>query len=210
MSAILMRDLQPSEVGDTDAYNRLQMRRSIQSRGDPNAEPMVGGADELLRVLVVDNHRDFANTTSRLIGIWGHEVRLAYDGSTALALAAVYQPDVVLLDVIMPQMNGLELATELRQTAGLQECFLVAVTGRTDADHRLQCEAAGIDLFLIKPVTPSILKTLLTWEFEYALQARHDEALQRLVAMPVPSQARSPLRVPSTVPRIAVLGTVAS
>lgn len=210
MSPTMMRDARPSGVGDTDAYNRLQIRRAIQSRGDPHAEPVVGGFGELLRVLVVDNHRDFANTTSRLIGIWGHEVRLAYDGSTALALAAVYQPDIVLLDVIMPQMNGLELAAELRQIAGLQERFLVAVTGRTDEEHRLQCEAAGIDLLLIKPVAPSILKTLLTWEFEYALRAKHDIATQRLVATPAPLQAKLQARAHSTVPRQAVLGTVAS
>jgi CheY-like chemotaxis protein len=209
MSATMMRDARPSEIGDTDAYNRLQIRRAIQSRGDPHAEPMVGGAGEPLRVLVVDNHRDFANTISRLIGIWGHQVRLAYDGPSALALAAVYQPDIVLLDVIMPHMNGMELAAELRQITGLAECFLVAVTGRADAGHRLQCDA-GLDLFLIKPVTPVILKTLLTWEFEYALRARHDIAAQRPVATPSPSQARLPLRAPSTVPRIAVLGTVAS
>lgn len=187
MAATLLNNLGPSEVGNTDEYNRLQMRRAILSRGDPNEEPMLGGAGELLRVLVVDNNRDFASTTSRLVGIWGHDVRTAHDAQAALALAATFRPEIVLLDVIMPQMNGFELAAALRRIAGLNKCFLVAVTGCSDEGHRLRCEAAGIDLFLIKPVTPSILKALLTWELEYALRARHDEAIQRLFSTPLPS-----------------------
>ena len=73
-------------------------------------------------------------------------------------------------------MSGLELARQVRQQARLNDCFMIAVTGRTDAGHRLQCEEAGIDLFLIKPVTPSILQTLLILESEYVLRSRQDTA----------------------------------
>ena len=176
MSAVLMKDRLPSEVGDSDAYNRLQMRRAVQTRGDPTAETPIGTAGELLRVLIVDDYRAAADTMSMLVGVWGHDVRRAYDGTTGLALAATYQPDVLLLDIVMPNMSGLELARQVRQQAGLNDCFIVAVTGRTDAEHRLQCEEAGIDLFLIKPVCPSILKALLTWEFEYVSRSRQDAA----------------------------------
>jgi len=176
MFALLMKDRPPSEVRDSDTYNRLQMRRAVQTRGDPTAETPIGAAGELLRVLIVDNHRAAADTMSMLVSIWGHDVRRAYDGITGLALAAAYQPDVLLLDIIMPEMSGLELARQVRRQARLNDCLLVAVTGRTDQEHRLQCEEAGIDLFLIKPVTPSILQTLLTWEAEYVLRSRHENA----------------------------------
>ena len=176
MSAVLMSDRLPSEVQDSDTYNRLQMRRAVQTRGDPTAETPLGTAGELLRVLIVDDYRALADTTAMLAQSWGHDVRRAYDGKAGLALAAAYQPDVLLLDIIMPTMSGLEVARQVRQQARLNDCFIIAVTGRTDAGHRRQCEEAGIDLFLIKPVTPSILQTLLTWEAEYVLRSRHEKA----------------------------------
>ena len=176
MSAVLMSDRLPSEVQDSDTYNRLQMRRAVQTRGDPTAETPIGTDGELLRVLIVDDYRALADTTAMLAQSWGHDVRRAYDGQAGLALAAAYQPDVLLLDIMMPNMSGLEVARQMRQQARLNDCFIIAVTGRTDAGHRRQCDEAGIDLFLIKPVTPSILQALLTWEAEYVLRSRHENA----------------------------------
>jgi CheY-like chemotaxis protein len=174
MSAVLMKDRLPSEVGDTHTYKRLQMRRAVQTRGDPTTEASVETAGELLRVLIVDDHREAADTLSMLVGIWGHDVRQAYDGATGLALAIAYQPNVLLLDIVMPNLSGLELALQVRHDARLNDCFMIAVTGCTDAAHRRQCEEAGIDLFLIKPVTPSILQTLLLLESDYVLRTRDD------------------------------------
>jgi CheY-like chemotaxis protein len=182
MSALLMKDRLPSEVRDSDTYNRLQMRRAVQTRGDPTAEIPIGTAEELLRVLIVDDYHASADTMAMLVDVWGHDVRRAYDGTTGLALAAAYQPDVLLLDILMPGMSGLDVARQVRQRTRLNRCFMIAVTGRTDAGHRLQCEEAGIDLFLIKPVTPSILKTLLTWEFEYVSRSRHHKATHDVVS----------------------------
>lgn len=197
MSPTISKNLEPQQVGDSDTYNRLQVRRAIQSRGDSNAEPLIGGAGDPLRVLVVDDQQPLTNTTARLVGIWGHEVRQAYDGSTALALAANYKPNIVLLDILMPQMNGLQFATRLRQIAGFETCFLVAITGRTDSAHRSLCEAAGIELFLIKPLAPAILKALLTGESEYVLRARRHEATLPLWSMPLRSTAPRPTKSPS-------------
>jgi CheY-like chemotaxis protein len=176
MPAVLMSDRLPSEAQDSDMYNRLQMRRAVQMRGDPTAETPLGTAGELLRVLIVDDYRPAADTTAMLVDVWGHDVRRVYDGKAGLALAAAYQPDVLLLDIIMPDMSGLAVAGQMRQQARLNDCFIIAVTGRTDAGHRRQCEEAGIDLFLIKPVTPSILQTLLIWEAEYVLRSRREKA----------------------------------
>jgi CheY-like chemotaxis protein len=182
MAARCAKDCLPSEIQSTDTYNRLQMHRAIEARGDPAAESPFEAAVELLRVLIVDDHRAAADTTAMLVEAWGHDVRCAYDGTTGLSLAAAYQPNVLLLDVLMPHMSGQELARQVRQQPRLDDCFLVAVTGRTDAAHRLLCAEAGIQLFLIKPVEPSILKTLLVWEFEYASRSRRDIAIDRTLA----------------------------
>ena len=93
--------------------------------------------DRLLRVLIVDDHRATADTLSTLVGIWGHEVRRAYDGVTGLALAAAFRPDVLLLDILMPDVSGFEVAMQVRRQSRFKHCFLIAVTGRTDENTSL-------------------------------------------------------------------------
>lgn len=172
MSALLMNECPPSEVGDSDTYNRIQMRHAVQSRGDPNAESPICLLDDALRVLIVDDYHAMADSELKLVKLWGHEVKQAYDGSTALALANTFLPDVLLLDMNMPGMNGLEVSRRVRQQACLKQCFIVVVTGRTESTLWPLCRQAGVDLILVKPVAPSILKALLTWEAEYVLRSR--------------------------------------
>ena len=177
MSALLTHECLPSEVGDSDTYNRIQMRRAVLSRGDPNAKSPTGAADELLRVLIVDDNRALADTTSKLVGIWGHDVRQAYDGRIALSLANAYEPDVLLLDLVMSETSGLsKYRDECDNRLDLKNCFIVVVTGCTEARLWPLCRQAGVDVILVKPVAPSILKALLTWEAEYVLRSRHDLA----------------------------------
>ena len=176
MSAVLTKDRPQSEVGNSDAYNRPKLRQAIMARSGRMAEMPIVPRRELLRVLIVDDYRASADTMAMLVGVWGHDVRRAYDGATGLALAAAYQPDVLLLDIVMLGISGLELARQVRRQARLNHCLLVAVTGRTDAGHRLQCEEAGLDLFLIKPVDLSFLRTLLAMESENRLQSQQDTA----------------------------------
>ena len=126
--------------------------------------------DRLLRVLIVDDHRATAKTLSSLVTIWGHDVRCAYDGATGLALAAAFRPDVLLLDMLMPDVNGFEVAMQVRRQNRLRNCFIIAVTARTDARHRSQSYEAGVDLFLIKPVAPPDMQTLLGLESEHVRQ----------------------------------------
>ena len=142
------------------------------ARGANTSPSPIATRRELLRVLVVDDYRASADTMSRLVAAWGHEVQRAYDGNTGLALAAAYQPDVLLLDLVMPGVGGLALVRQVQRQAHGNECLMIAVTGRTDAGHRLQCEEAGIDLFLVKPVDLTFLRTLLGVESEYRLQTR--------------------------------------
>ena len=93
--------------------------------------------------------------------------RRAYDGVTGLALAAAFRPDVLLLDMLMPDVSGFEVAMQVRRQDRLKHCFIIAVTGRTDAKHRSQCYDAGVDLFLIKPVAPTNMQTLLELGMRY-------------------------------------------
>jgi CheY-like chemotaxis protein len=138
--------------------------------------PADGLDDPLLRVLIVDDHRATADTLFSLTAKWGHHVRRAYDGVTASTLAAAFRPDVLLLDMLMPSVDGVEVAMQVRRQARLKHCFIIALTGRTDAQHRAQCYEAGVDLVLIKPVPPSDMQTLLSLESQRVRQLKSNMA----------------------------------
>ena len=127
--------------------------------------PRCGGQDNpLLRVLIIDDHRATVDTLFKLVVKWGHNVRRSYDGASGLKLAASFRPHVVLLEMLMPVVDGFQVVSQIRSREYLSSCFIVAVTGRTDALHRDRCYASGIDLFLAKPVPPSDVRTLLSLE----------------------------------------------
>jgi PAS domain S-box-containing protein len=132
--------------------------RSVHVLGQP--------ADDLAastgcRVLMVDDNHDVATAMSRLMRILGHEVRVAYNGAQALELAESFRPDVVLLDIAMPQMNGYEVARALRSRSLSRNMVLVAVTGwGREHDQRRSAEA-GFDRHMTKPVDPIALETFL-------------------------------------------------
>jgi two-component system OmpR family response regulator len=114
-----------------------------------------------LRVLVVEDHADTADSLALLLTLFGHEVRVARDGPTALEMARAFPPDVVLLDIGLPGIDGWQVAERLRQQSGQKRPLLIAVTGYgQDADHR-RSQEAGIDLHLLKPVDPDQLRRLL-------------------------------------------------
>jgi CheY-like chemotaxis protein len=113
------------------------------------------------RVLVVDDNHDSAETMAELIRIWGHEVRTAHDGPSALECARGFRPQVVLLDVGLPGMDGYELAGRLR-TEGLAGDLLVSVTGYGQDEDRRRAQEAGFDHHLTKPVDPDALMRLVS------------------------------------------------
>jgi CheY-like chemotaxis protein len=118
------------------------------------------------RVLVVDDNVDSAETLTTLLKMSGHDVRTAYTGPTALDVAVAFLPDVVLLDIGLPGLNGYEVARRLRQHPPLKGVRLVAMTGYGDeADLQLAREA-GFDRHLLKPVdfpeVEGLLTTLMT------------------------------------------------
>nr|MBA2320845.1 response regulator [Deltaproteobacteria bacterium] len=114
-----------------------------------------------LRVLVVDDNVDAAEAIALMLGLEGHAVRVAHDGRSALALAAEEAPDVVLLDIGMPGMNGYEVARELRDRAARPRPFLVALTGWGADSDRSRSRDAGFDEHLVKPVDVHDLVALL-------------------------------------------------
>ena len=114
-----------------------------------------------LRVLVVEDDPDSAQTLALLLRLWGYEVAVANDGPDALDAAPTFQPDVVFLDIVLPGMDGCEVARQLRHLPGMAEVLVAAVTGYGhEADVR-RCKGAGIDCHFLKPVEPAALRELL-------------------------------------------------
>jgi DNA-binding response OmpR family regulator len=111
--------------------------------------------------LVVEDDRDTAESLCLLLDGWGHRPLAACDAAAAWEKALARRPDVVLLDIGLPGVDGWELARRLRAESGLDRAVVVAVTGHgTDADRK-ESEAAGIDDHLVKPVDPERLRRLL-------------------------------------------------
>lgn len=115
----------------------------------------------LRRVLVVDDNRDSAETIAMLVELWGHDVRVVHDGPAALAEAPGWQPEVVLLDIGLPGIDGYEVARRLRQEPSLAGILLVAMTGYGQERDRELSREAGFDHHLVKPVDPVKLQALL-------------------------------------------------
>ena len=112
------------------------------------------------RILVVDDNADSAEALALALGATGHDVRLAADGSSALEGAAEFQPEVVLLDIGLPGMDGYEVARRLRADGGAQ-MVLVALTGYGQEEDRQRARDAGFDHHLVKPIPPDALLALL-------------------------------------------------
>jgi two-component system CheB/CheR fusion protein len=114
-----------------------------------------------LRVLVVDDDADTAQSLALLLRLFGHECQAADNGVSALTHAEQLRPDVVFLDLLMPEVDGFEVARRLRQQTPRPQPVLIALTGYGDAAHRQRCDEAGFDFHLLKPVDPEDLRQLL-------------------------------------------------
>jgi CheY-like chemotaxis protein len=110
---------------------------------------------EPVKVLVVDDNRDAADTLAALIEASGGKARACYDGPTALVAADEFRPDVCLLDLTMPGMDGDQVAARLRDADPDHKLALVAVTALGSEDARYRTARAGFDLHLVKPVDPN-------------------------------------------------------
>ena len=113
------------------------------------------------RVLVVDDNRDSAESLALLLSMIGYETQTAHDGLEALDVAASFKPDVMLLDIGMPKLNGYDVCRRLRQQPWGARMVVVAMTGWGQDEDRRRSLAAGFDAHLVKPVDPSTLGSLL-------------------------------------------------
>jgi CheY-like chemotaxis protein len=140
------------------------------------AEPRAAAAAGRRRVLVVEDSADAARSLADVLELGGHEVDLASDGATGLALAIERRPDVVLCDIGLPDMEGYEVARRLRADAAFEGTRLVALTGYAQAEDRQRALDAGFDFHVPKP--PRL------------------EVLEEILAGAAPSPTRTSLRVP--------------
>jgi two-component system OmpR family response regulator len=110
-----------------------------------------------LSVLVVDDCPDTVESTADVLEHAGYSARIALNGPDALRLAVVEPPDVVLLDIMMPGMDGCEVARRIAAQKGVKPPLIVAITGCMSETDRERATAAGVHLYLIKPVDPAFL-----------------------------------------------------
>jgi DNA-binding response OmpR family regulator len=110
--------------------------------------------------VVADDNRDAADSLERILRLFGHDVRVAYDGAAAVALAEDFRPRVAVLDITMPGTNGYDVARKLRARHS-EGITLVALTGWGQESDRKRALEAGFDYHLTKPVDPEALNRLL-------------------------------------------------
>ena len=140
---------------------RLPLRVHETDIGASGRRAAVRPDSERRKVLVTDDNEDAAAALALLLTHMGNDVQIAHDGEEALTVAAQFQPDLILMDVGMPRLDGLEATRRLRKTEWGRRAAIVALTGwGQDADKRRSHEA-GVDDHLVKPVDPEALEKVL-------------------------------------------------
>jgi signal transduction histidine kinase len=127
----------------------------------PAEPPPAAAASRTHRVLVVDDNADAAEMIVAMLRVWGQQTAIAFDGASAIAEGDRLHPDIVLLDIGLPQMDGYETVRRMRARPWGATALIVAITGWGRADDRDRTRAAGFDRHLVKPVAPAALEALL-------------------------------------------------
>jgi PAS domain S-box-containing protein len=130
---------------------RLALEQAMVEAQETALKPPVASASVARRVLVVDDNRDAAESLEMLLEFEGHEVVKAYDGADAVKIAERVRPDVILMDIGLPIVNGYEACRGIRDHVWGAAIVMVAITGWGQEDDREQSRAAGFDLHLVKP-----------------------------------------------------------
>jgi PAS domain S-box-containing protein len=125
------------------------------------SEPETAESSAALRILVVDDNKDAADTCSTLLELSGHQLRTAYSGKRAIEIAKHFHPHVVVLDIGLPDSNGYDVAREIRAAPWGRDIVLVAVTGWGHEDDRRRAFDAGFDHHLTKPLAANALESLV-------------------------------------------------
>jgi PAS domain S-box-containing protein len=142
---------------------RLPIALSTPDRVEPGAPVHVeSGEFRTYRTLIVDDNRDAVTTLAMMLKSMGHQIRVAHDGLESLEVAEAFQPQVVLMDIGLPKLNGYGVARRMRERPWGREAVLIATTGwGQDEDHR-RSQEAGFDHHMVKPIEPAALEKLLT------------------------------------------------
>lgn len=132
------------------------------------AEPESLKPNRRLRVLVVEDNADSAASMAELLATLGFDASIAIDGAQAVEKAYTFQPDVILLDIGLPVMDGYHVAEELRQMPVASSALIVAVTGYGQPEDKEKSYKSGIDLHITKPVNVNFLREILkTYKQEF-------------------------------------------
>jgi DNA-binding response OmpR family regulator len=137
----------------------MENRHEPQSKGTP-FEVGHWSLGPRRRVLIVDDNLDYVHSLTALLRAMGHQVNFAINATVALSVARSFRPDLVLLDVGLPDGDGRLLAEELRREAGLEDIDIICVTGRVDEVPRRSLEA-GCDAHYLKPMDAALIESLL-------------------------------------------------
>jgi CheY-like chemotaxis protein len=153
---------------------KVLWERQVRAR-DGNPIASSARPDKSLRILVVDNNRDCAVSLCFLCRLWGHDAECCFDSETAISQADSFQPNVFLLDIAMPRMNGYDLMKELQSRGQESGALFVAVSGYADEPHRALAAECGFDRYFVKPIELRQLQDLLAvqaaWSHDRKLSA---------------------------------------
>lgn len=144
-------------VEPTERVSRESRRRGDRHAGSSDAADASAG----MRILIADDNQDAAIILSIVLKRYGHQVCIAHNGIQTLDVAETFRPDVVLMDIGMPKLNGFDAARQIRKRPWGKSTFLVAVTGWGGEEDKRQATAAGFDHHLLKPVELGKLEKLL-------------------------------------------------
>jgi CheY-like chemotaxis protein len=114
-----------------------------------------------LRILVVDDGKNAADILAMFFEMEGHVVQVAYDGLMALDLAQRFHPQLIVMDIGMPEMDGLEASRRIRREPGGKEIVIIALSGLDQDDDKRSCAEAGINHHMAKPVRPDDLRAVI-------------------------------------------------
>ncbi|MDP9122541.1 MAG: ATP-binding protein [Acidobacteriota bacterium] len=168
----LVRSLVEMHGGNVEAHSsglgqgsefivRLPLSTIAAAESPAEPEEPVATAPRRTHVLVVEDNLDAAESLASLLRLWNHEVSVAHDGPAALEVARAERPEVVLLDIGLPGLDGYQVARRLREEIGLSSALLVAMTGYGQPEDRRRSRDAGIQYHFVKPVEPMVLRSLL-------------------------------------------------
>ena len=142
-------------------------RAAISTRTAPDAGPKAAvaakAADQPVarRVLIVDDNIDAAETLAMMLQILGQQTAQAHDGHKALTVARDFRPEVVFMDIGLPGLSGHEAASRMRKDLGMEDVFLIALSGYGTEQDRRKSMDAGFDNHLVKPLDPAALPGIL-------------------------------------------------